>query len=156
MGLDAIRAVLESGSPESLADLLADESVCFLVDHRADEDMIVEACEGVIQSGCLSAEVLPADDRFGFKTRMRFGSRSVIVPASTDRHPAVVKLSELLAPDYETRFCVDSMGDDTLAFVPLPPAAWRALEREFGGAVGRRFARFGPRPNLFTDQIDFG
>lgn len=100
--------------------------------------------------------MLPADDRFGFKTRLRLGSRSVIVPASTDRHLAMVKLNELLTPGYEIRFCVDSMGDDTLAFVPLAPAAWRALEREFGDAVGRRFARFGPRPNLFTDEIDFG
>ncbi|MEZ6318322.1 MAG: hypothetical protein R3B49_06155 [Phycisphaerales bacterium] len=151
MGLDAVRAVLEAASQEEADELLDDQDAFFLVDHRADEDMIIEACEDVIRSGRLGSEVLKADNPAGFQTRMTFGSRSLIVPPSTDRHLAMVRLNELLAPDYEIRVCVDSLGDDTLMFAALAPAEWRGLESRFGpAAVARRFRRFGPSLNLWT------
>ena len=73
-----------------------------------------------------------------------------------DRHITLWALNHLLAPDYEVRFCVDSNGADTLAFLPLPAVEWGRLEQEFGAdAVARRFYRIKGRPNLFTDVLPF-
>jgi len=60
-----------------------------------------------------------------------------------------------LAPEYEIRFCIDSNGSDTLAFLPLPVATWAELETSHGPAVSRHFYRLAERPNVFTDTLPF-
>jgi hypothetical protein len=41
-------------------------------------------------------------------------------------------LNEVLKPDYEIRLCANSLGSDTLAFLPLSAKQWMDLEDEFG------------------------
>lgn len=41
-------------------------------------------------------------------------------------------LNEILQPDYEIRFCRDSIRNDTGAFLPLSASQWSELENEFG------------------------
>ena len=52
----------------------------------------------------------------------------------TDRDTTIITLNEVLSPDYEIRFCIDSDGSDTLAFLPLSAKQWADLE----AGVGRR------------------
>jgi hypothetical protein len=64
-------------------------------------------------------------------------------------------LNEVLSPDYEVRYCIDSHGGDTGAFLPLPTKVWAELESRYGDAVSRRFYRISALPNLFTHRLEF-
>ena len=67
-----------------------------------------------------------------------------------DRHITIVTLNEILKPDFEVRFCIDSNGADTLAFLPLACDVWRELEAEYGAAVAKRFYKLQMKPCLLT------
>ena len=53
------------------------------------------------------------------------------------------------------RFCIDSYGSDTLAFLPLAANTWAELEERYGDLVSDLFYKIAPRPNLFTEALDF-
>ena len=41
-------------------------------------------------------------------------------------------LNKIIQPEYEIRLFMESLGSDTLAFVPLSKEEWEELEKEFG------------------------
>ena len=148
--------LLAAPAEESIRRLLDDEATVFWVDWREEDDAIVDACETVLATGELAGELVETDSDEGFEVYVRYGKTRLRVPltfSGADRHVTLLTLNEALSPDFEVRFCRDSAGSDTLAFLPLPVPLWDDLERRFGGEVGRRFARLAARPNLFTDEI---
>jgi hypothetical protein len=154
MNVEQVRAVLESPTGQAVRTLLDDEAAVFWVDWRQEDETIADACEEVLGTGRLSGEYVETDTDEGYEVYIRYGDRRVRVPLTyteADRHVTLCALNEALAPDYEVRFCVDSTGGDTLAFLPLPAAWWAELEQRYGHAVGERFRRISARPNLFTD-----
>ncbi|QDU75037.1 hypothetical protein Pan97_20580 [Bremerella volcania] len=158
MNLELIRNALSSSDSESIQTLLDDEETVFWVDWREEDDVLVEYCEEILQTGELSAEELDADNEAGFELFVQYQERRIKVPLETgegDRHITLVSINQVLKPDYEIRFCIDSNGSDTLAFLPLPTTDWQALESEFGEAVDKHFYRLSDKPNLFTDQVNF-
>jgi hypothetical protein len=158
MDIGKVTAVLESPTEEAVRALLDDDSTVFWIDGRQEDETIAESCESVLQSGRLSGELVEVDSADGYDVFIQFGHRRERVPLSYsdgDRHITLCVLNRVLAPEYEVRFCIDSNGSDTLAFLPLPPEQWAELERRYGEAVGRRFYRFSDRPNLFTDPLPF-
>jgi len=44
----------------------------------------------------------------------------------------LIALNKILQPIFEVRLWLDSVGSDTLAFIPLSSAEWNSLENEFG------------------------
>lgn len=156
MDVDKLIAVLESPTEEAVRALLDDNSTVFWIDWRQEDETIAESCELVLQTGRLSGELVESDA--GYEVWLRFGDRRERVPLSDsadDRHITLCTLNRVLAPEYEVRFCIDSNGSDTLAFLPLECEQWAELERRYGKAVGQRFYRFSDRPNLFTDPLPF-
>jgi len=158
MNLNLIRAVLETGDKPAVEELLEDDSTVFWVDWKEDEGDIVAYCEGVLQTGKLTAAWTRSSTPRGSDLYINFGGRSIRAPLINgfeDRHIALFALNQALAPEYEIRFCIDSNGSDTLAFLPLPVATWAELETSHGPAVSRHFYRLAERPNVFTDTLPF-
>ncbi len=158
MNIDLITAVLESPSEDNISALFDDDATVFWVDWREEEASIVEYCESVLETGSLSAEEVPSDTPRGADLFISHGGkrlRAPLIAGDEDRHLALCALNQVLAPDYEIRFCIDSHGSDTLAFLPLPSTKWTELEQRYGEAVSRHFYRFSERPNLFTDSLPF-
>ena len=158
MNIDLITAVLESPSKERIRALFDDDTTVFWVDWREGEGDIVRYCEAVLQTGSLTAEQVRAATPRGSDLFISHGGRRIRAPLINgyeDRHIALCALNQVLAPDYEVRFCIDSNGSDTLAFLPLPSTKWVELEQRYGGAVSQHFYRFAERPNLFTDALPF-
>jgi hypothetical protein len=158
MNIERVQAVLASPTEQAVQALLDDDSAVFWVDWRQEDETIADACEEVLGTGRLSGEYVEADTEEGYEVHIRYGDRRVRVPltySEADRNVTLCALNQALAPDYEVRFCTDSQGSDTLAFLPLPAREWAELERRYGRAVGERFYRIATRPNLFTDPLPF-
>ena len=158
MNIDLITAVLESPSKDRIRALFDDDTTVFWVDWREGEGDIVRYCEAVLQTGSLSAEQVRAATPRGSDLFISYNGKRIRAPlinGPEDRHIALCALNQVLAPDYEVRFCIPSNGSDTLAFVPLSSAKWAELEQRCGAAVSRHFYRFAERPNLFTDPLPF-
>src|SRR5260370_23906405 len=152
MNINLITALLESGSEETIRALYDDDATVFWVDWREDEGDIVKYCEAVLQTGSLTAEWVRADTPRGSNLFISYIGRRTRAPLTNgheDRHIALYALNQALAPDYEVRFCIDSHGSDTLAFLPLPSATWAELEHRYSAAVSRLFYPLGQRAKFF-------
>ena|SRR5437870_237142 len=158
MNFSVITAALESPSKETIRALFDDDDTIFWVDWREDEADIVSYCETVLRTGSLTAEWARAATSRGSALFISYSGRRIRAPLRNgyeDRHIALCALNQVLAPDYEVRFCIDSNGSDTLAFLPLPSARWAELEQRYGPAVSRHFYRLAEHPNIFTDPLPF-
>jgi hypothetical protein len=158
MDIGKVTAVLESPTEEAVHALLDDDASVFWIDWRQEDETIAESCESVLQTGRLSGELVEVESDEGYEVWLQFGGRRERVPLShsgDDRHITLCALNRVLSPEYEVRFCIDSNGSDTLAFLPLTCEQWAEFERRYGAAVGRRFYRLSERPNLFTDPLPF-
>jgi hypothetical protein len=156
MDISKVVAVLETPDEDVIRALLDDHATVFWIDWRQEDETIAESCESVLQSGHLSGEMVEVDTAEGFEVYVRYRDNRVRVPLSyscADRHITLYALNQALAPEYEVRFCLDSHGSDTLAFIPLGCEQWAAFERQYGEAVGQRFYKLVERPNLFTDEF---
>lgn len=156
MDIGKVTAVIESPTEEAIRALLDDDSTVFWIDWRQEDETIAESCESVLQTDQLSGELVEVDSDEGFEVYLQFRDRREKVPLShsaDDRHITLCTLNRVLSPEYEVRFCIDSNGSDTLAFLPLECKQWSALESQFGEAVSSRFYKIAERPNLFTDQL---
>ncbi len=135
------------------------EELVVWVDWRAAEDEMVADFESLLKTGAISSEFLDSNNEHGFDFFIQYKDKRKRVPFVTlgteNRQEAIVTLNELLEPDYEIRFCVDSAGNDTLAYIPLSCADWRSLEEKFTQEKVRR--HFYPinaeSPNMFTDYV---
>ena len=158
MNLNVVNAAVEQPCQESIEALLENEQTVFWVDWRHEDEEIANDCEAILQTGRLSGELVETDADPGFEIYICYKDKRVKVPLTVspqDRHITLCSLNEALAPDYEVRFCIDSNGSDTLAFLPLPTSTWAELEGRYGGRVDERFYKIASRPNLFTDPLPF-
>lgn len=158
MDISKVVALLESPTENAIRALLDNDTTVFWIDCRQEDETIAESCELVLQSGILSGELVEVDSDEGFEVYLQFRDRRVKVPLSysgDDRHITLCALNRAMAPEYEVRFCIDSNGSDTLAFLPLESKRWSAFESRYGEAVSKRFYKIAERPNLFTDQLPF-
>jgi hypothetical protein len=158
MTLERVKVVLESPTQDTLDALLDDEAAVFWVDWREEEESIVQACEAVLQTGSLVVKQVNIDKDEGYEVYIQYLDRLLKIPLTysmNDRHIAICTLNDALRPDYEVRFCIESNGSDTLAFIPLSINDWLELEKEYGDAVNKHFYKITARPNLFTDSLSF-
>lgn len=156
--LQLIANVLESGDGPAVEELLDDRNTCFWVDWREEDDSIARYCEGILETGSLSAEFVDVDTEEGCELHLYYKGKDLKVPLTfspQDRHITICSLNEILHPDYEVRFFTASNGMDTLTFVPLASMSWEELEKQYGAAVGGHFYKILPKPNLFTDPLPF-
>lgn len=158
MDIGKVTTVLESPTEDAIRALLDDDGTVFWIDWRQEDETIAESCDAVLHTGQLSGELVEVDSDEGFEVHLQFRDRREKVPLSysgDDRHITLCALNRVLAPECEVRFCIDSKGSDTLAFIPLECKQWSAFESQYGEAVSKRFYKIAERPNLFTDELPF-
>jgi len=158
MDIAKVVAVLESPTKDAVRALLAEDATVFWIDWRQEDETIADSCESVLQTGHLSGELVEVDSDAGFEVYLQYRDRRIKVPlnyTADDRHITLCALNRVLAPDFEVRFCIDSNGSDTLAFLPLECKQWRVFESKYGEALSKRFHKISERPNLFTDPLTF-
>ena len=134
---DLLKEYLRIGASEYFHDTLSEsDDLLIWVDWREEDASIVDYCEDILKTGELSAEDINSDDDpLGFEVIITYkGTKhKVNYPGEgADRDTTIITLNEVLQPDFEIRFCKDSNGSDTLAFLPLSVSQWSELENEFG------------------------
>ena len=159
MDLAMVKQTIEYPTDEAISAMLDDYNTVFWVDWKEIEEDIVRYCEHILRTGVLSAEVVfsPAKQRGtgpGYEMYIQYRGKRIKAPlvgGSGDRRRAICSLNEVLWPEYEIRLCIDSLGSDTLAFLPLAVREWEALSRRYGTAVDKRFGKISLWPKLFGD-----
>ncbi|MCL1694752.1 MULTISPECIES: hypothetical protein [unclassified Lysinibacillus] len=73
----------------------------------------------------------------------------------TDRDTTLKAVQDFIAPKYQIRWYMDSLGGDTLAFCLLPTEKWLRLEKEYGEEkVAYYFAPLSHDSVMFEMDID--
>ena len=72
-----------------------------------------------------------------------------------DRDTTIKSINEFIQPKYEIRFCLESLGNDTLAFVVLTKDFWKQLENEFDKEkVSYYFEEINFKSKMFDMDVD--
>jgi hypothetical protein len=148
---DNLKKYIETESFDELVSL--DRQHIFWVDWREEDDAIVEYCEKCLNTGSLQAEMTySGDDVFlTIQYKDQTFKEKVI-----DRDPTLIFLNTVLQPDYEIRFCKDSDGSDTLAFLPLSKEEWTELESIHGKEkLDNLFEIIDQDTQMFSKEWDF-
>ncbi|MDD6919945.1 MAG: glutathione reductase [Eubacteriales bacterium] len=56
----------------------------------------------------------------------------ILYEEEMDRDTTIKYLNDFIKPKYEIRWCLETLGNDTLGFVVLESNEWDELEQEFG------------------------
>lgn len=128
-----------------------EEIILISVDWRGEEELIIEECETAIKTGDLSFEVADADNDVGFKRYIIYRGKQYFVHLSPKkdelgryknvRSSVILKLNEILQPDYELRYLTASEGGDSVILLPLPTKLWTILEAVYGETLHIAFAK---------------
>ncbi len=123
-------------SPEEYLDLFWESDALIWIDWREYDESIIEYFN----------KKLPDKDKIVFKCVEIAKERgidiilekdgiSAAIPYAedyTDRDTTLRSIQEYVAPNYQIRWFMGSLGSDTLAFCIYPFTQWEQLEREFG------------------------
>lgn len=73
----------------------------------------------------------------------------------SDRDTTIKTLNKIIQPEYEIRLFMESLGNDTLGFVPLSKNEWEELEKEFGEEkVNYYFSKIDDESKMFDLDMD--
>lgn len=154
--IEAARAVLHASAdrsawPRDLERLIRKEGVFLNVDFGQEpEDTLRLWREIVGDDGALEVEI--GDGPEGHTETLRYKGATAKTPLIYDRVDSmltVLTLAQLVRGDVEIRLVRATIGDSTLAFLPLPAAQWTTLEQEHGAPLVR--AAFSPLPATLAD-----
>ena len=133
--------VVADDEEDGEASLLLEKRMDIIrADWRDPPAYVVSLVAKVIKSSELWANEI--DDEFLIGHRgNQTGGPLTKDPEDNETLLAMRAVNDLLAPDYEIRLMLESIGSDTLYYYVLPPTAWAAIDIECGHIVGEKFMR---------------
>ena len=153
--MEKVREFLGNGDTDVIWE---DYDVVVWVDWREEDEAIIRYCEDILKTGTLLSEYQDADNKLGYVLYIHYNNKKTIVPFNPDnvsRDTTLIALNQVLNPDYEVRLWIDSIGGDTLAFVPLSSAQWSELEKEFGTEkVQYHFSKINAQSKMFELSME--
>jgi len=151
--LDLVELLIREPSEVTTNALHSDRENVVWIDWGEEEVLIVTLTEQVIRTGFLTAALATDSDHLVISFKGK-DYKYPLVMDDTNQHKTLLRLNEVLNPDYELRMAWDSDGSDTLAVIPLTLKQWGELEVRFGtGTVDKAFLKLSPHPNIFTDAL---
>lgn len=151
--LSAARSILALGKEEDSWDFIKDQHNCFI---WTDEDTVQQWNEIAKKSELPQVEQridAAAKDEREFLTYKKKTVEAALTHSRDDRLIIIHTLGRLVRNDSDIRFCLDSFHSSNLAFLALPPAGWKTLEKEFGKeAIAYRFLSLAEDLDAFIGQ----
>ena len=157
--MEYMREFLKNEDRESFDNFWENSQKLVWIDWREYDEDIINYIEGVIQSGELSGKSKDADNKMGFDIFIEWKGNEYKISypnkEGSDRDTTIKTLNKIIQPEYEIRLFMESLGNDTLAFVPLLKNEWEELEKEFGEEkVNYYFSRIDDESKMFDLDMD--
>jgi hypothetical protein len=156
--MDLIEAVLREPTKENIRALLEDDLTVMTV--KKDEDVMLVAwnVDLYFSTGELDAKWrdFEPDDGRPSELVLGFKDKRLQVPLTqtpADRHITLCTVNEILAPEYEIRYCIDTPDGADPVFMPLTREEWAQLETAHGPAVARHFLKLTRDRDVFAEQV---
>ena len=154
-----MREFLKNEDRESFDNFWENSQKLVWIDWREYDEDIINYIEGVIQSGELSGKSKDADNEMGFDIFIEWKGNEYKISypdkEGSDRDTTIKTLNKIIQPEYEIRLFMESLGNDTLAFVPLLKSEWEELEKEVGEEkVNYYFSKIDDESKMFDLDMD--
>ena len=138
-----------------LVDLFDSEAIIW-IDWREDDEDVVRYFNDMMDEP-IDIQTVRNDKPYGDDIVLQKGDKELLIPYGDekDRDVTIKYFNDFVQPDYEVRWFVESLGNDTLGFTVLSGAEWANLEDEFGADTVRYyFEPINLESNMFNLDMD--
>ncbi|RZK56114.1 MAG: hypothetical protein EOO91_12740 [Pedobacter sp.] len=147
---------LKTQDQEFFNDNLCDDEdiyeIAMWIDWREEDENIINYCEDILQTEQLSVETLDAENERGFDTIITYNNQEISIPYKgngADRDTTIKTLNLSIQSEFEIRLCKESLGSDTLCFVPLTNKQWNELDKNYPKQVNEKFEKITTETKMF-------
>ena len=146
-------------SPAERQDEFDASDTLIWVDWGDEDESVLSYLNDVLpETAQIDYECTNSETERGFDILLKKDGEAHVIPYATDaadRDTTLKAAQEYLAPAYEIRWYMGSLGSDTLAFAVLSTDDWQKLEREFDAEqVAYYFAPIYADSQMFEMDVD--
>ena len=122
-----------------LTDLFDSEAIIW-IDWREDDEDVVRYFNDMMDEP-IHIQTVSNGKPYGDDIVLKKGDKELLIPYvdKQDRDVTIKYFNDFVKPDYEVRWFVESLGNDTLGFTVLSGAEWAKLDDEFGADTVRYY-----------------
>ena len=122
-----------------LDDLFDSEGIIW-IDWREDDEDVVRYFNDMMDEP-IDIQTVSNGKPYGDDIVLQKGDKELLIPYGDekDRDVTIKYFNDFVQPDYEVRWFVESLGNDTLGFTVLSGAEWANLDDEFGADTVRYY-----------------
>ena len=138
-----------------LDDLFDSEAIIWIDWREYDEDVVNYFNDMMAEP--IDIELISNGKLYGDDIVLKHGNKELQIPYGDeqDRDVTIKYFNDFVKPDYEVRWFIESLGNDTLGFTVLSGAEWANLEDEFGADTVRYyFEPINLESNMFNLDMD--
>ena len=138
-----------------LTDLFDSEAIIWIDWREYDEDVVNYFNDMMDEP--IDIKTVSNGKAYGDDIVLKKGDKELLIPYvdKQDRDVTIKYFNDFVKPDYEVRWFVESLGDDTLGFTVLSGAEWAKLDDEFGADIVRYyFEPINLESNMFNLDMD--
>ena len=122
-----------------LTDLFDSEAIIW-IDWREDDEDVVRYFNDMMDEP-IHIQTVSNGKPYGDDIVLKKGDKELLIPYGDekDRDVTIKYFNDFVQPNYEVRWFVESLGNDTLGFTVLSGAEWAKLDDEFGADTVRYY-----------------
>ena len=122
-----------------LDDLFDSEAIIWIDWREYDEDVVNYFNDMMDEP--IDIKTVSNGKPYGDDIVLKHGNKELQIPYGDeqDRDVTIKYFNDFIKPDYEVRWFVESLGNDTLGFTVLSGAEWAKLDDEFGADTVRYY-----------------
>ena len=122
-----------------LNDLFDSEAIIWIDWREYDEDVVHYFNDMMDEP--INIQTVSNGKPYGDDIVLQKGDKELLIPYGDekDRDETIKYFNDFVRPDYEVRWFVESLGNDTLGFTVLSGAEWANLEDKFGADTVRYY-----------------
>lgn len=153
---DMYKLVKDFFSHDMDLDDLFDSEAIIWIDWREDDEGVVNYFNDMMDEP-IDIQTVSNGKQYGDDIMLQKGDKGLLIPYGDEKNRDVTikYFNDFVKPDYEVRWFVESLGNDTLGFTVLSWAEWSKLDDEFGADMVRYY--FEPidlESNMFNLDMD--
>ena len=121
-------------------DDLFDSEAIIWIDWREDDEDVVNYFNDMMDEP-IDIKTVSNGKAYGDDIVLQKGDKELQIPYGDeqDRDVTIKYFNDFIKPDYEVRWFVESLGNDTLGFTVLSVSEWAKLDGEFGADTVRYY-----------------